>query len=606
MGDIQRHGLARRAALTGAFVGLTGGGLLAAPGAAEAATGSGGGDWHDIKSYGAVGNGVHDDAEAIQTALDTAGPGGVVYVPRGWFAVSRPLVIPPAVTLLGSHGNRVTGNTYVTPVAGITATAGFAGAALLTMVDKEVGGYPLDNGGQRITNLCLEGGKLAAGAPPVDGIRATGRVHDVIIDTVSIQNLTGNGITGIGHTRQDGSSPKPFSWCVHNTIVNAARGNGFHFVGSTDTTLVNCQALGVQGDGFVLDGMPNSNLTSCRAEWSAANGFHVTGGWSKWQGSGGLVMTGCTTDRNSRNGVLIDATGNGPILITGLMLRRDGRNGYPGNGGGGYAGLATNGTTMPVVLSGVTCYPGVGDDGHGVNSPDFGVSLTASTFVSVDGGYLHAAIEGLHDGGGNTVLLRGYGIGTAVGTTNEPTRDVTNDWAMHVSYDAADRTAVDIANTRTNNNAPVIRYSASTHSDRFLTSAVTGETAGRFNVQANGLHEWGSGAAARDVTLSRSAANTLSLGTADLRIATAGRGLRVAEGGNAAKMGTVVLGPGGTAVVATTSITAASRVFLTINTPAGTPGAVHVAARTAGTSFTVTSTNTADRSTVAYLIVEPA
>jgi hypothetical protein len=352
--------------------------------------------------------------------------------------------------------------------------------------------------------------------------------------------------------------------------------------------------------------MPNSNLTSCRAEWSGGNGFYVTGGWAAGQGSGGLVLTGCSTDRNSHHGLQFDCTGNAPMLVTGLMLRRDGRNGYPGAGGGGYAGLAATGTTTPIVLTGVTCYPGVGDDGLGVSSPDFGLTASGNTFVSVDCGYLHAAVEAVHDGGGNVVLLRGPNLGTATGTTGAPTRVVTGDWAMRAAYDTADRVAVDVSNSQANLNAPVIRFTGSVPADRFLGSTAAGDTVSRFNVQASGLHEWGSGAAGRDVTLFRSAANTLSIGTADLRIATAGRGVRVAESGAGPRMGTASLGTGGTAVVANTSVTANTRIFLTTNTAGGTPGAVFVSGRTAGTSFTIASTSAADRSVVAYLLVEPS
>jgi Pectate lyase superfamily protein len=601
MNGERRGGLGRRAALTGALAGVAGGGLLAQEPARAA---EGGSDWLNVRSYGAVGDGVNDDAAAIEQALNAAGPGGTVYVPRGRYAIKVPLVIPPAVTLLGSHGNRVTGSAYVTPLATISAHPDFTGSALVTMVDREIGKYSAENGGQRITNLCLDGENHSASV--VDGVRATGRVHDVILDTVSVQGLTGNGITSTAYTRDDGTKVHPYSWCVHNTTVNTVDGNGFHLVDNTDTTLINCQAIGVGKHGFHLQGMPNSNVTCCRAEWSRGSGFYVTGGWAAGQGSGGLVMTGCSTDRNSQHGVLFDCTGNAPMLVTGLMLRRDGRNGFPGNGGGGYAGLAAVGATTPIVLTGVTCYPGVGDDGAGVNSPDYGLSFTGNTFVTVDGGYLHAAIKGIHDGGQNVVLRCGPNLGAATGTTGAPARDVTNDFAMQVSYDVADRVALDVRNAQSNLNAPVIRFTGSVPSDRFLSSSAAGDAATRFNVQASGLHEWGAGTGSRDVTLFRSAANVLSVGTADLRIAAAGRGLRIAESGAGPRMGVATLGTGGTVTVPNTSVTADSRILLTINSPGGTPGSVYVSARAAGTSFTVKSTNTADRSIVAFLILEPA
>lgn len=83
----------------------------------------------------------------------------------------------------------------------------------------------------------------------------------------------------------------------------------------------------------------------------------------------------------------------------------------------------------------------------------------------------------------------------------------------------------------------------------------------------------------------------------------AGTGLRVAEGANA-KQGTAVL-VAGTVTVADTSVTANSRILLTSQADGGSPGFLRVSARVAGTSFTITSSNAADTSTVAYEIFEP-
>lgn len=88
-----------------------------------------------------------------------------------------------------------------------------------------------------------------------------------------------------------------------------------------------------------------------------------------------------------------------------------------------------------------------------------------------------------------------------------------------------------------------------------------------------------------------------------LSVHSAGSGLRVAEGTNA-KQGTATL-VAGTVTVSNTSVTANSRILLTVQTPGGTVGAVYVSARTAGTSFTITSTSGTDTSTVAYEIIEP-
>lgn len=80
----------------------------------------------------------------------------------------------------------------------------------------------------------------------------------------------------------------------------------------------------------------------------------------------------------------------------------------------------------------------------------------------------------------------------------------------------------------------------------------------------------------------------------------------VIEGANA-RMGTATLAAG-TATVANTSVTANTRIWLSAQTngASGTPGALRVSARVAGTSFTITSSSATDTSIVAYLLVEPS
>jgi hypothetical protein len=90
--------------------------------------------------------------------------------------------------------------------------------------------------------------------------------------------------------------------------------------------------------------------------------------------------------------------------------------------------------------------------------------------------------------------------------------------------------------------------------------------------------------------------------TGSIDITTAGAGLRVAEGSNA-KQGVATLS-GGTIVVPNTSVTANSRIF-PMAQDNNTTGALRISARTPGTSFTITSSNSADSGLVAYEIFEP-
>lgn len=90
--------------------------------------------------------------------------------------------------------------------------------------------------------------------------------------------------------------------------------------------------------------------------------------------------------------------------------------------------------------------------------------------------------------------------------------------------------------------------------------------------------------------------------TGNVLISTIGKGLQVKTGTNA-KIGTAVL-VAGTVTVANTSVTANSRIFLTSQTDGGTVGFLRITAKTAATSFVITSSSVLDTSTVAWMIVE--
>lgn len=81
------------------------------------------------------------------------------------------------------------------------------------------------------------------------------------------------------------------------------------------------------------------------------------------------------------------------------------------------------------------------------------------------------------------------------------------------------------------------------------------------------------------------------------------KGFKVLEGGTAALGGVASL-TAGTVTVNTTAVTANSRIFLTGQANTVT-GALRVSARTAGTSFTITSSSGTDTGNVAWMIVEP-
>lgn len=83
--------------------------------------------------------------------------------------------------------------------------------------------------------------------------------------------------------------------------------------------------------------------------------------------------------------------------------------------------------------------------------------------------------------------------------------------------------------------------------------------------------------------------------------------LQISEVGGAKTMGTATLGTSGRVVVLTSAVTATSRIFLTYQTKTGVSNAtLNYQTIVVGTSFTIQSSSTADRSVVAWHLINPA
>jgi hypothetical protein len=97
--------------------------------------------------------------------------------------------------------------------------------------------------------------------------------------------------------------------------------------------------------------------------------------------------------------------------------------------------------------------------------------------------------------------------------------------------------------------------------------------------------------------------NIFALG-GSLDLESSGQGLKIAEGANA-KQGVATLAAG-TVTVANTSVTATSRIMLTVQAlgTVAVPSGYCVSARVPGTSFTILASAVTDTSVVAYEIFE--
>jgi hypothetical protein len=352
-------------------------------------------DWLDAKWFGASGDGRDDDTAAIQAALDHGYP--VVYLPdRGNYVISSPLRIPSGVRLTGSHGSKQYGSG-----ATLRLSPSFSGDAALYL--------PPGTYEQRLDRFNIDGGAAPAGS--VHGVLLDSSTANVSFAALEQLFITGTGIKD-GVNAVSGTSGLPLELHLTDVTVFGAGNNGFSLYSATDMFAVNCHAENCRSVGWNLSALANSQLVNCRAALNNSVGFYLTGDWGTGTGSGGCVLSGSCTDRNASHGVLVDATGNTPILFNGLMTRRDGSS----STSAGYAGLAVNGPTTPIVVNGFTCYPGVDDNGTGNAGPQYGINVIAvPTYLAVTNAFAHGIRAGV-----NGIIPSWRALATRTGPTSSP------------------------------------------------------------------------------------------------------------------------------------------------------------------------------------------
>jgi hypothetical protein len=385
-------------------------------------------DWVNAKLAGAVGDGTTDDTAVLQALLAAAQPGDTVYLPAGTYRTSAPLVVPPGVTLRGSHGDHFDNLTGWTQTnARIQPLSTFSGVACILILDAPLGGYAAKSCEQRLYDLTLDGSDLPGGNA-VDGIQAQGTIRGMVYENLSIKKFGGHAVFfTYNFSAPPGLPQAPYSCRMRRIVASDTGGNAFSFNNTTDSTFIDVESIGAGGYGFYLSGCGNSTLISCRAEWNL-RGFHVV------PGNAQLALIGCSTDRNTQSGVLVTGGSAGAtVSITNARLNRDGRNGN--SGGGGYAGLTVDTCPAMVDVTDVTVLTGIDDDGSGTRSPQYGVNVLGSAYVAVNSGILNAATTGFRDGGSNTTLLRGPNVSELIGNPASPSS--TTSYGLRTTQTAA-------------------------------------------------------------------------------------------------------------------------------------------------------------------------
>jgi hypothetical protein len=335
------------------------------------------------------------DLDAIMAAF---GSSPVVGLSAGTFYINAPIVMPGGGVLEGSGTPPpLPSSVPVTAGTVLQLTSGFSGSAAINL-----------SGLAQVTvsDLTIDASQFTGSC---DGILTSGTTDDIRLSNLLIQSVPGIGVAS--------SATGGNTMYASNVTVHQASGSGFNCQ-MTDSTWRDCLAEGCGRQGFYIsEGSENSKWTGCRAEWSGDNGFYITGSWNTGDGSGGIQLDACSTDRNGQDGLQIAPTGgNAPVLVSGFSARRDGSSSTSAS----YAGVHVNASAMPVILDGAQVYPGVNDNGSGNDSPEYGLNVTAtSVYVGISNAFLHAVSAGTNNmTTGNNCNWRA--VATRTGSTGSP------------------------------------------------------------------------------------------------------------------------------------------------------------------------------------------
>jgi hypothetical protein len=242
----------------------------------------------NVKSFGAVGDGVTDDTAAIQAAIDAcaAAGGGQVYVPPGTYLISlrvHPenadwavgIIIENYVTLIGSGVESSIVKLAVVPNA-VPSGCSVSWKGMMTSVGTPSGG----NAGIGIRDLTLDGNAINQTFVPPGSMHGAfiSRTSGAWFTRVIVKNLYGElpGPPGETTSFECGRSID-----VHYTDCHALRtdtsdtATGFSANNSTSVEYKGCTARGMaHGMGFTHWTSALIRYVNCHAYWNDYAGFN--------------------------------------------------------------------------------------------------------------------------------------------------------------------------------------------------------------------------------------------------------------------------------------------------------------------------------------------
>jgi|WetSurMetagenome_2_1015567.scaffolds.fasta_scaffold00403_5 hypothetical protein len=335
---------------------VSAGSILAASAVAAAVSGQVTGN-HELKTremlnamdFGAKGDGITDDTEAIQRAMDKAAlSNGAVFIPEGNYLCSE-LKVPQGI---GIHG--LPAWSYRKGMGTVLTLKGEGSKSLINLTGA-FGAY--------LFGLCLNGNNIKGGTHGilVDKPDYGTQEDTPRIDTCRVEKFTGDGIR----------LERIWCFCVRHSHCMANKGCG----------------LRVRGwDGFILDNWFSGNGKAGYASYDENASNTLTGNRIEWNREGGIVIYGGShynisgnyIDRSGRCGIALlpgeKQQSCQTLAITGNVIYRSGKPEW-GKEDEYDSSHVRFESVKGLVFTGNALNSGRDDGGNGTYSPDYGIVL---------------------------------------------------------------------------------------------------------------------------------------------------------------------------------------------------------------------------------------
>lgn len=275
----------------------------------------------DVMDYGAVADGITNDAAAVQAAVNAAsqyaggggngGYGAIVQLPAKRMVVNSTIVLKDGVWLKG-YGPATDVRGVANPVISLASSGVRPDRMMisdLTMLPTGVG-IKIDwtasfTGGWQLgwPRMTLE--NITVNDSGSHGIWIVAGLELRMINCVTLRT-GGHGIV------LDGTTDSQVILCT----AGEANQDGF-YVSGANNKLVSCKGYGANGSGFVLAGGGRHTISACEAQDNELAGYYLT--------ADNNALSACLSDTSNKNGFLIQSSKN---VIDGIAMAGGGGTGY--------------------------------------------------------------------------------------------------------------------------------------------------------------------------------------------------------------------------------------------------------------------------------------